>query len=201
MGNSGCFPRGKPATQSTVHARCFSVSIIHLTLTRTMGSLTCTQMLRHAAAQAWGGGDTLTESALEVGSGEKNPLPHRGIEPASAACRSDALPTELHPPRDRVWKGHRANLFLYLQSCPGSSCGGCHCQWRSRWTGGHGWATAVSVGPPQRATSGRCTARTPGPLPPANRRASWGHMTCSRLTFSDRAVPSKTCQQTRESYK
>ena len=25
---------------------------------------------------------------------EKNPLPHRGIEPASAACRSDALPTE-----------------------------------------------------------------------------------------------------------
>ena len=28
---------------------------------------------------------------------EKNPLPHRGIEPASAACRSDAIPTELHP--------------------------------------------------------------------------------------------------------
>ena len=34
-----------------------------------------------------------TESCLW----EKNPLPHRGIEPASAACRSDALPTELHP--------------------------------------------------------------------------------------------------------
>ena len=29
--------------------------------------------------------------------GEKNPLPDRGIDPASAACRSDALPTELHP--------------------------------------------------------------------------------------------------------
>ena len=28
---------------------------------------------------------------------EKNPLTHRGIEPALAACRSDALPTELHP--------------------------------------------------------------------------------------------------------
>ena len=28
---------------------------------------------------------------------EKNPLPHRGIEPALVACRSDALPTELHP--------------------------------------------------------------------------------------------------------
>ena len=28
---------------------------------------------------------------------EKNPLPHRGIEPASATFRSDFLPTELHP--------------------------------------------------------------------------------------------------------
>ena len=28
---------------------------------------------------------------------DKNPLPHRGIKPASAAGRSDALPTELHP--------------------------------------------------------------------------------------------------------
>ena len=28
---------------------------------------------------------------------EKNLLPHRGIEPASTACRSDALPAELHP--------------------------------------------------------------------------------------------------------
>ena len=36
---------------------------------------------------------TCTESSLW----EENPLLHRGIEPASAACRSDALPTELHP--------------------------------------------------------------------------------------------------------
>ena len=28
---------------------------------------------------------------------KQNLLTHRGIEPASAACRSDALPTELHP--------------------------------------------------------------------------------------------------------
>ena len=28
---------------------------------------------------------------------EKKPLPHRGIEPASAACRSDAVSTEPHP--------------------------------------------------------------------------------------------------------
>ena len=38
------------------------------------------------------------ESALKMeDSGRKNPLPHREIESASAACRSDALPTELHP--------------------------------------------------------------------------------------------------------
>ena len=38
------------ATNHTVHAVCFSVSIIHPTLTWTAGSLTCTQMLVHAIA-------------------------------------------------------------------------------------------------------------------------------------------------------
>ena len=34
---------------------------------------------------------------------KKYPSPHRGIEPALAVCRSDALPTELHPlPRTTV---------------------------------------------------------------------------------------------------
>ena len=41
------------------------------------------------------------ESALKVdwkgGGGGGDSLPGRGIEPASAACWSDALPTELHP--------------------------------------------------------------------------------------------------------
>ena len=41
--------------------------------------------------------DTVRESAPNVDIWEKNPLPHRGIELASAACRSDAVPTELHP--------------------------------------------------------------------------------------------------------
>ena len=56
MGNSGCFPRGKPAATGscyqtyTVHAGCFSVSIIHRTLTWTTGSFTCAQMLMHAIA-------------------------------------------------------------------------------------------------------------------------------------------------------
>ena len=46
MGNSGFFSRGKPAASEsrypsygTVHAGCFSVSIIHRSLTWTAGSL------------------------------------------------------------------------------------------------------------------------------------------------------------------
>ena len=42
--------RQSRATQPTVHAGCFSVSIIHRTLTWTTGSLTCAQMLMHAIA-------------------------------------------------------------------------------------------------------------------------------------------------------
>ena len=49
MGNLGCFSRGKSAGtesrfQPTVHAGCFSFSIIHRTLTWTAGPLTCAQM-------------------------------------------------------------------------------------------------------------------------------------------------------------
>ena len=40
--------------------------------------------------------DTIRESALKD-NWEKNPLPHRGFEPASAAFWSDALPVEKHP--------------------------------------------------------------------------------------------------------
>ena len=41
--------------------------------------------------------DTVRESALKVDSGRIIPCLTGGIEPASAACRSGALPTELHP--------------------------------------------------------------------------------------------------------
>ena len=53
-------------------------------------------MLTHVIAHG-GCTDTAREFAPKGDSGEKNPLPHQGIEPASAACRSDTLPTELHP--------------------------------------------------------------------------------------------------------
>ena len=41
--------------------------------------------------------DIVRESALKADSGMKNPLPHRGIKPASAQCQSDAVPTDLNP--------------------------------------------------------------------------------------------------------
>ena len=44
-----------------------------------------------------GGTDTVRESSLKVDSGRKIPCRTRRIEPESAARRSDALPTELHP--------------------------------------------------------------------------------------------------------
>ena len=88
MGNSG----DSGATKPTVHAGCFIVSIIHRTLTWTTGSLTCVQMLGLAIAHGGGGGVLIhvRESALEA-DWEENPLPHRGIKPASAASQSNAL--------------------------------------------------------------------------------------------------------------
>ena len=61
-----------------------------------LGSLTCAQMLMHAIAYG-SCTDTVRESALKVDSGRKIPFRTEEIEPASAACRSDVLPTELHP--------------------------------------------------------------------------------------------------------
>ena len=55
MGNLVALPRESQlwqnhATQPTLHAASFSVSIIHQTLTWTKGSFTCTQMLMHPFA-------------------------------------------------------------------------------------------------------------------------------------------------------
>ena len=55
VGIQFAFPRERQLQQNcsiqpTVHAGCFSVSIINQTLTRITGSLTCAQMLMHAIA-------------------------------------------------------------------------------------------------------------------------------------------------------
>ena len=67
-GKASCDSR---TTQPTVHAGCFSVSIIHRTLTWTTALLTCAQLLMHAVAHGsvW----TLNESVLRVDSGRKIP--------------------------------------------------------------------------------------------------------------------------------
>ena len=73
----------------------FNVSIIHRTLTWTTGSLTCASRCKCKRLRTGVCGHRkrlCTESWLR----EKNPSPHRGIEPVSAACRSNALPTALH---------------------------------------------------------------------------------------------------------
>ena len=68
--------------------------------------------------------DTVRKSALKVDL-EKNPLPHRGIEPASKTCRSDALPTELRVSQtiipanvDKLVGSHFANADRFI---PGPS--------------------------------------------------------------------------------
>ena len=48
---------------------------------------------------------------------EKNPLPHRGIDPSSAACRSDALPTELHHHLDLRTRILPQSFFFFFFSC------------------------------------------------------------------------------------
>ena len=102
ISSKGNFPREgqqwqRCATQPILHAGCFSISIIHQTLTWITGSLTCAQMLTHATA--CGGVWTHVRVYTESWYWEKNVLPHRWMEPESEVlvCRSDTLPTELHP--------------------------------------------------------------------------------------------------------
>ena len=77
-------------------------------------------MLMHAIAHGvMGGGgvtDTLKRVCSESWFWEKNPLPHRGIEPTSAACRSNTLATELYP--------HPSSLCTYIRSSTAISARG-----------------------------------------------------------------------------
>ena len=90
------------ATQPTVHAGCFTVSIIHQTVTWTTGPLTCAQMSMHVIAHG-GCTDTCKRVRTESWPWEKNPLPHRRIEPASAAWRSDGLTNWATSPHNWNW--------------------------------------------------------------------------------------------------
>ena len=67
LGKASC---DSHTTQTGVHARCYSVSIIHQTLIWTTGSLMCTQMCMYVTAHG-GCTDTAKESALKDDSGRK----------------------------------------------------------------------------------------------------------------------------------
>ena len=113
MGNRVAFPEGSHlrqslATQSTVHAGCFTVSIIHRTLTWIFN---VHRNLMHAIAHR-GVRTHVRESALKV-DWEKNLLPHRGIETASTAWRSDALPVNYIPTPAGVFYEETPYLSAY----------------------------------------------------------------------------------------
>ena len=100
MGNSACFPRGElAATESRypTFSACCVFKCFHKPPNSNMDyGIFNMHTDVNACDCTWGCMDPVRESALKADR-EKNLLPHRGIEPASAECRSDALPTELHP--------------------------------------------------------------------------------------------------------
>ena len=121
MGNSGCFPQGKPAVTELrypTYGACWMFLCFHnlpnsamdygiFNVRTDVNACECTQGVY------WHPKRVSTESWLW----EKNPLPHQGIKPALAACQSDALPTELHPRPDfpcriSVWIYCSGPLFI-----------------------------------------------------------------------------------------
>ena len=111
MGNSGCLPWGKPAATESHYptsGACWVFQCFHnpsnsdtdygiFNVRTDINASNCTR----------GRMDTLRESALKADSGRNIPCRTAGIEPASAACQSDAVPTELHlrpfKERSRDW--------------------------------------------------------------------------------------------------
>ena len=92
----GCFPRGNPA--ATTYCACWVFWCFHnppnshvdymiFNVSTDMNACDCTR----------GCTDTVRESALKVDSGRKIPCRNGESNLHSAACRSDALPTEPHP--------------------------------------------------------------------------------------------------------
>ena len=104
MGNSGCFPRGKPAAKESrypTHSACWVFSIIRRTLTWTTGPSTCAQMLMHAIAH--GGVRThVRECALKGDSGRK--IPCRTEESNQRQRRDGLMPEPAEPPHPHSQK-------------------------------------------------------------------------------------------------
>ena len=84
------------ATQPTVHAGCFI--ILHNPSDSDMDyGIFNVHTDVNACDCTWDCTDTHKRVCSESCLLEENPFPHWEVEPALAACQSDALPTELHP--------------------------------------------------------------------------------------------------------
>ena len=98
MGNSGCFPQGKPAaTVALPNLLCMlGVLVFHAPPNSDMDyGIFNVRTYVNACDSTWGVYGHRKKSALKFT--RKNSSLHREIEPASATYRSDAPPTELHP--------------------------------------------------------------------------------------------------------
>ena len=106
-GQLGSFPRGKTAATESrypTHGAWWVFQCVHNPPNSNADCRifnVCTDV--NACDCTWGFTDTRKRVCTESGLWEKNPLLHRGFEPASAACQSDALPTELHPYVVQAW--------------------------------------------------------------------------------------------------
>ena len=94
VGNLSCFPRGKPAATESrypTYGLCWVLQCFHNPLKSDKDYRIFKEHTDvNACDCTWGCMDHTGEFALKVDSGKK-------IKPASVACRSDTLPTELHP--------------------------------------------------------------------------------------------------------
>ena len=101
MENSGCLLRRKPAaieSRYPTYGAYWVFPCFHSPPNSDMNDgifNVCTDVNACNCARGWCENRKRVYAASWLW--EKNPLPHRGIEPASAVCRSDALPTEPHP--------------------------------------------------------------------------------------------------------
>ena len=116
----GCFPQGSPAATAShypTYGACWVLLCLHnppnsdidyriFNMCTGVSACDCTQ----------GCTDTCKRVCTESWLWEKSPLQHLGIEPVSAACWSDAVPTELHSLSilDLFWFFSWMKYFHYL---------------------------------------------------------------------------------------
>ena len=122
MENSDCFPLGKPAatvSRYPIYSAYWVLQCFHsppnsymnyriFNVRTDVNKCDCT----------WGCTDTRKRVCTEGWLWEKNPLPHRGIEPASAAWRPDALTDWATSPSHLTRKCHRLyqTIFFFNRS-------------------------------------------------------------------------------------